>query len=47
MPAEESEAVLKQFVHNYSTLNTVYKSMNNPSGIDLVITNGPDSSQNP
>ena len=45
--AEESEPLLTQFLRSYNTLNTFYKSVNNPSGIDLVVTNSPDSSQNP
>ena len=49
--AEESEPVLAQFLHDYNAVNiihenTYYKSMNNPSCIDLFITNSSNSFQN-
>ena len=49
--AEQSEPVLAQFLQDYNAVNIVhenrcYKSMNNPSYIDLIITNSPNSFQN-
>ena len=48
--AEESEPVLAQFLHDYNAVNIIhentgYKIMNNPSCIDLIITNSPNSFQ--
>ena len=44
------ESVLAQFLHDYNAVNiihenTCYKSMNNPSCSDLIITNSPNSIQ--
>ena len=49
--AEESDPTLAQFLHDYNAVNiihkyTCYKSMNNPSCIDLIITNSANSFQN-
>ena len=49
--ADESEPVAAQFLHNYNPVNiihenTCYKSMNNRSCIDFIITNSPNSFQN-
>ena len=48
--ADKSEPVLVQFLRDYNAVNiihenTCYKSMNNPSCIDLIITNSPNSFQ--
>ena len=48
--AEESEPILPQFLYDYNAVNitnenTNYKSVNNPSCIDLIITNSPNSFQ--
>ena len=47
---EESEPVLAQFLHDYNAVNiihenTCYKTMNNPSCIDLIVTSSPNSFQ--
>ena len=49
--AEESEPVIAQFLHDYNTVNiihenTCYKNANNPSYIDLIITNSPNCFHN-
>ena len=49
--AEEPEPVLAQFLQDYNSVNIIlknpcYKSMNNPSGIDFIITNSHNSFQN-
>ena len=49
--AEESKPVLAQFLYNYNAVNkthqnTCYKSMNNPSCIDFIITNNLHCFQN-
>ena len=49
--AEESEPILPQFLYDYNAVsiinkNTNYKSVNNPSCIDLITTNSPNSFQN-
>ena len=49
--AKESKPVLAQFLHDYNAVNiihenTCYKNMNNPSCIDLIITNSLNSFQN-
>ena len=48
---KEFEPVLAQFLHGYNAVNIInenkcHKSMNNPSYINLIITNSPISFQN-